>query len=245
MAYGIEIENTNGDLQITQDYTNYHLIGSGTLTGGCPNTDAGQVSYTAQAGNVLPLVFVRPHADNIYIGGCFFGSAATLVPTGYVYYVWQGAHDYRIYGTTGTIAVDSSTYGMQVFDGSGNVQYDSRKSVAQVQTSVTCTTVWPNNSAPYAPYDNPFVPIVKSYTSFGQRPWFCINNLVNWFFYGGAGIWAMSIVSTADTSEVRFSNGELDTTGTVWTDYSAVGAGGNYTQGFAGGQCIVPLGICY
>jgi hypothetical protein len=248
-SYGIEIHNATGDIQITQDYANYQLIAQGTIGSATSNSIPVQLTYPAQANNTIPLVFVRPHSDGVYVGGCLFDSSAPGL-TGFGAGAWvvcSGAFDYKIYGITSTIAVDASGFGLQVFDTSGNPTYDSRKSVPRIQDVVVVNTIYPapaTSAYPFAPYDSPVVPISKSYTSFGQRPWFMVNNLQNIEYAGGQGIWACAIDPTANTSKLIISDGDTDASGN-WFSYTSTGASPGYTQGFAGGQCIIPLAICY
>jgi hypothetical protein len=244
MAYGILIQNANGNIQIDQDYRNYQRIAYGTITSKSINGAATAIAYTTQTSGTYPLVFVRPHNDGDYVGGCYFGGATFGIPTGYIYLCNSGAYDYRVYALDGAVKIDSSTYGIEIFDASGNTVFDSRNALAQVQATVTCTTVWPS-SGPMNPFDNPVVPIAKSYTSFGQRPWFMVNGLVNQqIVASGNNMWVMAINPAANTSSVLFSNGTMDSSGN-WVPATASGSSGTYTTGFAGGQAIVPLAICY
>lgn len=243
MSFGIEVYNTNGNLQISESYSNYQQIASGTISSANANGGSTTFSYTAQTSGTYPLVFARPHSDGVYVGGCFFGDSVTGLTANTFYLTSSGAYDYRVYGLNGSSTIDSSTFAMQVFDGSGNVIWDSRKPQAQVQATVTATTVWPS-SGPMDPYDNPSVPITLSYTSFSQRPWILMNNLVNWGFAGGNGCWAAAINPSANTSSILLSNGTTNGSG-AWVANTSNGSSGVYTQGFAGGQCIVALAICY
>ena len=98
MAYGIEVRNNNGGVQIDGTYQNLSLLASGQR-----QSSAIAVGCGDKLGDPSNSRFVVS----------FKGSSSYI--------------DYAIYATQKSTPVYSTQYGLQVFDASGSVVFDSRE----------------------------------------------------------------------------------------------------------------------
>lgn len=104
MAYGISIQNATGDVVISEDYSNYHRIGSGSFANGS------QPNFGMTGDDQL---FIRPHTDGhkLILNNSFQYTSTS----GFVEYAimrkgvsFTGSYGLRIFKTDGvTVAFDS------------------------------------------------------------------------------------------------------------------------------------------
>ena len=138
MGFGFSAQNNAGEIQIDQDYYNPHLFKEGSKTCTRGNTTGFNNVRITFAGRVdPPLVACSPGTGVV----CHMGIAQINKTGGTLYDAvvlshYQGLDtsysvNYALYDAVGGIA-SNTNYGMQVFDGSGNVVFDSRRAYLKV-----------------------------------------------------------------------------------------------------------------
>jgi hypothetical protein len=122
MAYGIEIDNSSGVLQIDETHLNLGLVSSGTAT--C-NTAFGGASrlysttITKSTGVTYPVIAIHTYGNAIALTRVSIsGSSASWTFAG-------GQNDDFIYYIFDKYPASTTGYGLQVFDSSGNVTFNS------------------------------------------------------------------------------------------------------------------------
>lgn len=127
MAYGIEVRNNNGGVQIDGTYQNLSLLASGQRQSSAIAVGCGdKLAYIPWNFSVHPeaVLCARPrNGGKIYtIFGDPSNSRFVVSFKGSSSYI-----DYAIYATQKSTPVYSTQYGLQVFDASGSVVFDSRE----------------------------------------------------------------------------------------------------------------------
>lgn len=180
MAYGITIYNSAGKLIANSDDFNYGLLAEGTLT----FSSGGMTSISWTDTGEVPLVFFKFNNFNgsitHYLG--FYGLSTTGVQAG----MWNptpvngrisrmsGSADYRVYKTFKSLSdsPDGSTYGMQIFNSSGEKTFDSRYRMPLVVAAANLGPV-PTPSSYLLPSSYVTVPAAIT----GANLWASINPL--------------------------------------------------------------------
>jgi hypothetical protein len=107
MAYGISIQNASGNIVISEDYSNYHRVGSGIFSNGS------QPDFGMSGDELL---FIRPHEDGYKLAISSYADGHQYSSTsGYVEYAvmrkhvsFPGSYGMRIFQADGaTVAFDS------------------------------------------------------------------------------------------------------------------------------------------
>lgn len=126
MPYGINIYNTAGNIIINQDYTNYHVVSSGTVANGgnWPTVGTNQILYIRAS--VSGAQIYNPE-ENV-----FGASPAIVAVTG------GAVMEYVI--VERTPSVSSATHGFRVYQSDGvTIAYDSGRSPIKVVSSLMYT----------------------------------------------------------------------------------------------------------
>lgn len=121
MPYGIEIKNAANTIIISQDYTNYHVVSSGTISNG----------GTWPAIASTDMMFIRPSAIGAFINTAQigYGNPKTVaVTSGVVEYVMVRRSP----------SPSSSTFGLRVYQSNGSsIAFDSGRSAVKIVSSLT------------------------------------------------------------------------------------------------------------
>lgn len=120
MPYGIEIKNAADNIIISQDFTNYHQISTGTIAnnGNWPTIGTNDI------------LFIRANTNGATISS-ILGTATTAWAT-----VSTGLIEYVI--ARRTPSPSSSTYGLRVYQNDGSsIAFDSGARAAKIVSSVT------------------------------------------------------------------------------------------------------------
>lgn len=218
MAYGFQALNTNGVTQIDETYRNLMRVASGSYTGGASEWQS--FTFTNQA--AAPLVFIRTAADTTYVGRLWITNNSFSVQT-------NGAFDWVVFGITSPVQVAPSNYGMQVFDGSGAVVYDSRYEVPRIQTTIAINQTWPTEwQGAIGQYPN--YPYTATFTGWGARPWMCLNSL---YFFEDEGANCTAFASIG-TNQISVRCGVIMSGAWYWMNNATA-----YSQPY--GQVRIPL----
>lgn len=122
MPYGISVNNDSGNLIISQDYRNYHLISTGTISNG-----GSWPSFNWSQGEQMYIRASSPGAtlsSQQYFGGSM------------VFTVSAGVMEYVIIKLSPSPS--STTYGLRVYASDGTtIAYDSGRAPAKVVSSYT------------------------------------------------------------------------------------------------------------
>jgi hypothetical protein len=139
MAYGLQIFNTSGIIQIDDEYSNFGLIASGTAYVTFPTlAPPGQGYlyhriYYPDCGTP-PLVFIRPLPNNIFF------QAIVITPTYMEVQLWtidgtltiaEGNIEYRIYAPMSQFAPSSGS-GLVIRKANGQVAFDSSAALMRI-----------------------------------------------------------------------------------------------------------------
>lgn len=226
MAFGFQAINSTGNVQIDDAYRNLRLVASGTWTG---YAVAGTINFPVQS-TTSPLIFFRPSADGVYVGNAGVDASSFG-------FQCNGSFDWKVYGLDNTIAPTGS-HGMQVFDSASRVVFDSRIEVPRIQTVLTTNQVWPSAAQGGASNAYPAYPYTLTFTSWGSRPWICLNSL---FFYEDEyGTSTCATTSGLNSVILRcgaVSPGPVPAQGT-W-QWAASNAPNNYSHPY--GQVRIPI----
>jgi len=135
MNAGLQVFNDEQVLQIDSDYRNPRYA----FGGYCNTKAAGSNSYYVNIGLdpvtssaiECPMVIIRPESTGQYVGGCFVNSPHGVVgsaparPYGAVQLWGQCPFDWAVLSTRVAMGSGGSTFGMDVFDASGNLVFAS------------------------------------------------------------------------------------------------------------------------
>jgi len=137
MSYGISIENESGYLQISDSYTNYVLVASGSVsatagaTGSFSGVSPGDATITGlQAEDIVAV-------QGSFLSEKYRTSSAVGI------YNWQTSTQsisYRVYRKSSNISASTSDYGLEVFDASGNLRFSSKYPPAVVLATASTRT---------------------------------------------------------------------------------------------------------
>jgi hypothetical protein len=221
MAHGFQSINAGGIVQIDENYRNLLMVASGTWTGG--GTPFGTIWFPTQYA-CAPLIFIRPSYDGCYVG------PGEITQSNFSF-MCNGNFDWVVYGLDSPAAHSSTSFGLQVFDGGGSVVYDSRYEAPRIQAVATVWMTWPQ----YLGVNSPDYPYYPSFTSWGGRPWFCLNSFV--FFADDNGTCVCA--TTNGTGGLIVRCGTVWTTDWIWAGNN--GEGGMYAQSYPGGRMTIPL----
>lgn len=142
MAAGLQVLNTNGVLQIDQDFSNFKLVQKGrALSASMGNFPAnGMGSYVRRYLDITvaggyPLVALKPLGANQFSDGVGWGVfSVTAVSGGWTIRLCVGSFadiptacqcDYYVFTTDVGGAASPSGFGLQVFKSDGAIAYDS------------------------------------------------------------------------------------------------------------------------
>lgn len=137
MSYGLEVQNSSGDLVIDGAFANFEIIaeGSGTTHNGIGLTAYVDITFPATA--QPPLVFVRSTsyglacATLIKDGSGLYSSARLYSSAPYNTFTF----DWFVAAPAGS-SESSDTWGMRVYDAGGHVVYDSGRRYVQFREVV-------------------------------------------------------------------------------------------------------------
>jgi hypothetical protein len=222
MPDGIQVVNSAGITQIDDSFRTLFRIGSGSIAG------SGSATFSNQT-SCAPLIFVRPSADGIYIG-------PTLIATNSFTVRSNGTFDWIAYGLDNPVALDSSPMGIQVFNASAQVIYDSRFEAPRIQHVLPLSMLFPDYLAggPLGAY--PSYPYTITFAGWGTRPWICLNALC--FFADEDG--SIICATTSGTNAIILRCGVM-WSGNTWTFSANNGSNGIYARSFPGGKMAIPI----
>jgi hypothetical protein len=135
MPYGLQISNNSGNVILDSNLKQIPLVASGTGASGTSVT----VSFPATS---FPFIYARPTSLNAY----FY--LLTFTTTSFTYFS-NSTLDYRIYDGAGNFpTATSGNYGIQVWDSSSNVVYNTSKNppfIKQITEILSSSTVPPDS----------------------------------------------------------------------------------------------------
>lgn len=129
MAYGISILNESNYVQIDQDYSNYVIILSGTIS--ISNTNTATLTY-ADLG-ITPMAMVKFHNTGTYITITRLDSTGMTLKTKTTG-TW--AVPYMLAVPISSVTADTD-YGMRVYNSSNQLVFDSGKKYPRIHSSIT------------------------------------------------------------------------------------------------------------
>ena len=239
MTYGISIKNTSGDIIIDENFRNLLKIGEGSS-----NASLTTLTFSSQV-PAVPQIFVRPWADEYYVGACFFqaGNTSVLLRTNRLLRLPNGSvvdnpsigFDWIAFGTNNPIAYDSSNYGMRITNSSNQLVFDSRYEAPRTQQVLYV-------EQPGLDPSNMTWPRSYTFSGWGLKPWIGINP----FSYAVASEEEDSgfFVTTTGTSTIKIRQGNFIQGGPTdirWVDNSFSGN----TIPFPGNQVDIALARRY
>jgi hypothetical protein len=135
MSYGLQVQNSSGDLVIDHDFRNYEIADEGTATHA--GTGIAYVKdVTFASSSVPPLVFVRSTAQAL--------ACVTLIRSGGNYTTARfkafdpfATFDFDWFIARPIASASADTWGLHVFDASGNRVYDSGRRYLQIRDVVS------------------------------------------------------------------------------------------------------------
>lgn len=127
MAYGLELINDLGSLSITEKYRNPILAQSGnmttqTLSNGTNFSSYAEVSYTRNSLAELPILAIRPSGATALLG---IADSDTLTWTWIFYSTLAAGQSIPYWLFADEEPVDADSWGMHIFDASGNRIYST------------------------------------------------------------------------------------------------------------------------
>lgn len=201
MTAGLEIYNDAGSLLIDSINSNYSLLASGTAASGT------SVSFTTTT--VRPLVFVRFNTPNRFVrisdltnNSVTFQTYDLQEGTGNFANPVSGSTEYKVFGIASTLAPSNPGYGLNVFDASGNLIYDSNREVPRIKQVVTVPAlpaVSGGNRASISAITH----------SQGTNPWMLANSTLNTYgyvFFNDSPGTLSQLLWTAIRSDTNFGN---------------------------------------
>lgn len=218
MSYGFQSVNADNIVQIDDAYRNLLRVASGSWTSG--GAVVGEINFPTQT-STAPLIFFRPSADGVYVGQVGLGSDR-------VYFSTNGNFDWVVYGLDGPVMTSASNYGMQVFNASGQVVFDSRYEPPRIQTIVRHNQTWPtyaNGGGSLG--QNPNYPYTFNFTGWGERPWICLNSLFFWEDDNGT----TTCATTSGTNAIILRCGSYSSVATGWYWYPNDGGAKSHPYG--------------
>jgi len=142
MAYGINIVNDSGYVQIDENYSNYSLIASGTAASGT------RIYYpSGYSANNAIFMMRGAYGAKIYK----YGRDLTYTE------IRGATFEYKIYGKTTDASQSTSGFGLKVFNSAGACTFNSLDSTLRIQGSMI---VGQDISLPYtipSPGYHPFI----------------------------------------------------------------------------------------
>lgn len=175
MTAGLEVYNESGALIIDSNNPNYSLLASGTASSGSA------VSFTSTT--VRPLVFVRFNTPNRFVrisalsnNSVTFQTYDLQEGTGNFANPVAGSTEYMVFGIASTLTPSDPGFGLNVFDASGNLIYDSNRVIPRIKQVVT---------VPALPVvsDGNRATISAVAHSQGTNPWMLANSTYNTYGY--------------------------------------------------------------
>lgn len=163
MSFGLSVQNQNSDIVIDQDYMNHLILASGSYTQAALGIS--EISFTACARP--PLVFVNSTARL-----ALYGYKTTGGQFDKVQIIGDAANTVNYYIAAPGIGASSDSFGLRVFDASGNVVFDSGKDYLKVFDVVGFTT--PTDATE----------ITVNHASL-TTPYYCLNALQGVLMRGG------------------------------------------------------------
>ena len=135
MSYGIRVENSSGFLQIDQDFVNYVLVASGSVsaTGTFNNLDTITVDFSSSVTTTDTLFFARPTTTGqqgftgfAAISGTSGDTRATMLTP------YTGTIEYQVYERASGLTPPNTGYGLTVLKSDGTLAYSSEFKVPRV-----------------------------------------------------------------------------------------------------------------
>jgi len=189
MSFGINVKNSSGNIILDSDLPQIPLIYSGT--GG-----SGNVTITHPQTIQYPYIFLRPSNTGSYFFSGFVNS------TNFTYFCQSGNMEYRVYDGKGFFSAISSGYGMQIWNSSGNVLYNTQSNppfIVDIKTALFATDPYPDEAPTGITFLRSLTTSVTSYDGgrpFVSAPTLSLADIVNgsaWQqFLTLAGRWASS-----------------------------------------------------
>lgn len=175
MTAGLEVYNESGALIIDSNNPNYSLLASGTASSGSA------VSFTSTT--VRPLVFVRFNTPNRFVrisalsnNSVTFQTYDLQEGTGNFSNPVAGSTEYMVFGIASTLTPSDPGFGLNVFDASGNLIYDSNRVIPRIKQVVTVPAL-------PAVSDGNRATISAVSHSQGTNPWMLANSTYNTYGY--------------------------------------------------------------
>lgn len=219
MSYGLLIKNAAGNILIDGEYFNYSLLASGTLNTGVSST----VSFSASV--ATPIVFVRLQSTTQWVAlSALSLSSATFKVYGSVgapsasREQEAGTIEYMIFGLAKSLS-PSGAWGLNVFNASGELVYDSNVRTPRVSEVVSVASI---DIVSFSARQ----PISAVSHSSGSSPWMMVNHTLFYYghYYYGSGFLAdlyQPCIRSASGGQIQHSVGRLNAIGTTGTRWSA------------------------
>lgn len=219
--FGFQCINDNAVVQIDENYRNLLRVASGTAAPG------DVVTFPAQT-SAPPMVFVRPSSDGVYVGLMSLTNNTFTAQA-------NGSFDWVVYGLDSPVQVDATNMGIQVFSSTGALTYDSRYESPRIRETLSVNQQWPTYTQGGSLGQYPAYPYTISFTSWGSRPWFCLNQMINTADAYGNIICA----TTSGLAAIIVRCGSMLPGGWSWSSNN--GAGGSYAVSYPGGRLRIPI----
>ncbi len=158
MSYGIQVQNSSGDIVIDQDFRNFEVVQAGSVSGG------GGLFTVNYPTCETPMLFVRAVPGSQVMGGRVSYTEARWVMTGVT------SCDYIIASVRTNNAL-SASHGLAVYDQGGRVVFDSGRQYIKTFTSVTIPPNTPENGVVW--HDSEPFTSYMSVQFLGVRDMFC------------------------------------------------------------------------
>lgn len=206
MSNGFKIIGSHGDIVVDENFRNLLKISEGSS-----NLSLTTLTFSNQLPGA-PQIFVRPWADEYYVGDCHFVNSNTVtlrtnkllrLSSGQVVDQGNVGFDWIIFAVNNPVPLDNSTYGVVVLNQSNELIFDSRYEIPRVQQVLYA-------DQPGKTLQNMVWPVSYSFSGWGNRPWIGINP----FSYAiAADDSSAFFVTTTGTSTIKIRQGNFITGG--------------------------------
>lgn len=172
MAHGIQVFGDSGYAQIDQDYSNFGLLASGSVSVAAPGDMYTSSTFTTISfpdTGVRPLIFVRSPANGAFVQlrelGNTFARFGLVTSNGYYFYT-SGVLEYQIYAPVNHI-LSNDSYGMAIYRPDGQLSFHSGMNSMRIHSIANINTV--ASSVAISAPSNPFFLVNPS--TFVYREW--------------------------------------------------------------------------
>lgn len=170
MSFGAQFLNNANQVQIDDNYRNLLLIGQGTYSGAGAPVGGVSATYPFQS-SCFPLLAVRPATDGVFVGTLAVTRSGAVIEA-------SGAFSWAAFGLDSPINTTGSTnFGLQVFNASNQVIFDSRYEASRIRHIVQAQLPFPPRRFNNPASAWPAYPYTWTFPGWGQRPWIVLNSV--------------------------------------------------------------------